>query len=617
MLSRGVSSKDFKLLSVRNAQDARKLQEIYAKNMANEIIPFAINTPYSEIITSVMPDRDGLAEDGNLKHKVFICSSPHITTVGAIELCRKTKAFLDQVSTECDMEILSVCSGMEESCLRVVFMLRMYSDIDGGKLKRRLRMLYHFLGEDNIEENRQEPTLVIPLEAKRIYTEQEKKEHKKRLEVQNELKDSSNEIPFLNRIKKYEPSRLYEISPESELIYDMEAKEKQISTITDYSTFRKIFESVMNYATNIEKDSYYNVLRGKERKEEFMVNIEKYIYREFVNSEYHFPPEDVPALKSKANNALFELYIVQDLIDDPLITDIKIVDPHSIRVRVRGKAYLSNISFINDNDYFRFIKMMQIVKNLDLAVPVQRFTFDNDANYILRVSLTADYIMGSGYPSIHIRKHNRKKMMSDDLIRAGMMDEKIRDYLLDIGKSKSVVFAGAPGSGKTIMLNWFIEDAYESSAEILCIQETDELFSNRHGVMFEHVILNPEGGQRPCSLEELGQMALVAGANVFVIGEAKGGEICSAVTLANSGCRTAITIHSDSAKDTVDKMADLAMRGYATSYEQAKRMMKAFDIIVYLKDFMVDEITEIKRYDDEKKEMVYQCVYKNQKKEEL
>lgn len=614
MAEREISSKDFKLLSVRNAQDAGKLQEIYAKNMANEIIPFAINTPYSEIIASVMPDRDGIAEDGNLKHKVFVCSSPHRTTVGAVELCRKTKSFLDEISKECDMEILSVCSGMQGNYLRVVFMIRMYSDIDGGKLKRRLRLLYHFLGEDDLGERRQEPTLLIPDEAKRTYTEQEKKDHKKRWDAQNKLKNNAEEIPFLNRIERYVPSKLYEIRPDSELVYNLEAKEKQVSTITDYSNFRKIFESVMNYATNIEKDSYYNVLRGQEKKEEFMANIEKYIYREFVNSEYHFPEEDVPALKSKANNALFELYIVQDLIDDPLITDIKIVDPYSIRVRVRGKAYLSNISFINDNDYFRFIKMMQIVKKLDLAVPVQRFTFENDKNYILRVSLTADYIMGTGYPSIHIRKHNRKKMMSGDLIKAGMMDEKIRDYLLDIGKSKSVVFAGAPGSGKTILLNWFIEDAYESSAEILCIQETDELFSNRHGVMFEHVILNPEGGQRPCSLEELGQMALVAGANVFVIGEAKGGEICSAVTLANSGCRTAITIHSDSAKDTVDKMADLAMRGYATSYEQAKRMMKAFDVIVYLKDFQVDEITEIKRYDDEKKEMVYQCVYKNMQK---
>lgn len=201
--------------------------------------------------------------------------------------------------------------------------------------------------------------------------------------------------------------------------------------------------------------------------------------------------------------------------------------------------------------------------------------------------------------------------MSEDLIKAGMMDEKIRDYLIDCGKySQGVVFAGPPGSGKTTALNWFIEDAYESSAEILIIQENDELFAYRRGVMIEHVVLNPRPGERVCSLEQLGQMALVAGANVFVIGEAKGAEICSAITLSNSGCRTAITIHSQSSTDTIDKMVDLALRGSNNiTYDQAKRMIKSFQTIVYMENFKIQEISEIVGYDEEKKDMVYRPIY--------
>ena len=106
-------------------------------------------------------------------------------------------------------------------------------------------------------------------------------------------------------------------------------------------------------------------------------------------------------------------------------------------------------------------------------------------------------------------------------------------------------------------------------------------------------------------------MALVAGANVFVIGEAKGAEICSAITLSNSGCRTAITIHSQSSTDTVDKMVDLALRGSPnTSYDQAKRMIKSFQTIVYLEDFKVMEISEITGYDEAKKDMVYRAIYR-------
>ena len=192
-----------------------------------------------------------------------------------------------------------------------------------------------------------------------------------------------------------------------------------------------------------------------------------------------------------------------------------------------------------------------------------------------------------------------------------MFDESVRDYLLDCGRhSKGIIFAGPPGSGKTVALNWFLEDAYENSAEILVIQENDELFAYRKGVIFEHVINNPKDGEEACSLEELGKMALVAGANVFVIGEAKGGEVCSAITLSNAGCRTALTLHTNSAKETIDKICDLAMRGFATSYEQTKRSLKSFETIVYMQDFKVQEISQVIGYDEQKKDMIYRCIYK-------
>ena len=83
--------------------------------------------------------------------------------------------------------------------------------------------------------------------------------------------------------------------------------------------------------------------------------------------------------------------------------------------------------------------------------------------------------------------------------------------------------------------------------------------------MLQHVVLNPQRGKEPCTLERIRQMTLVVRANVFVIGEAKGAEICSAITLSNSGWRTAITIHSQSFTDTVEKMVYLALRGSPNS----------------------------------------------------
>ena len=56
------------------------------------------------------------------------------------------------------------------------------------------------------------------------------------------------------------------------------------------------------------------------------------------------------------------------------------------------------------------------------------------------------------------------------------------------------------------------------------------------------------------------------------------------------------------------------MRGYADSYEQAKRMMKSFQTIVYLSGYKVQEITEIVGFDEKKKDMIYKSIYKREEK---
>lgn len=598
---------------IHNLGELEAAEKLFRKFPDSEFVPYSMNrTSWKEVVGKVVRDKTGddvLAE--NWKHPLLVTQSKHVTTIGVEELIRQANSFLiEQVEKGHKMDILSITAGVDGNQLSLTTLLRPYNT------PIRIKNIYKFLGEDSLRReltsDEKKSKLLAPESAFRRISKEEKDAHKQIVKLQEvTLNNATSDKPFLNQLESYSFSKLTEMDPRTELEYDLRTKDMDIQLNTSYDNFIEIFQEVMQYITRNKRDNYYSVLRNKDEEKSFFSVVDAHIKKHYTSTR-RLPEEDLPALMAKLRRALFDLYIVQDLIDDPMITDVKITDPKSIRVRVHGKAYLSNITFIDAEDYFRFIQGVAVSNNIDLSVPSQTFTDETDDNYILRFSLTAPYITSTGYPIIHIRKIPRKKPMSEELMAAGMFDEKIKNYLIDqsINKGKSIVFAGPPGSGKTTALNWFLEDGYESSAEILVIQENDELFSYRKGVMFEHVVLNPQRGELPCTLEDLGKMALVAGANVFVIGEAKGGEISSAITLSNSGCRTAITIHSQSSKDTIDKMADLAMRGTANiTYDQAKRMIKSFQIIVYMEDYQVKEISEIIGYDEEKKDMIYRSIY--------
>lgn len=598
---------------IHNLGELEAAEKLFRKFPDSEFVPYSMNrTSWKEVVGKVVRDKTGddvLAE--NWKHPLLVTQSKHVTTIGVEELIRQANSFLiEQVEKGHKMDILSITAGVDGNQLSLTTLLRPYNT------PIRIKNIYKFLGEDSLRReltsDEKKSKLLAPESAFRRISKEEKDAHKQIVKLQEvTLNNATSDKPFLNQLESYSFSKLTEMDPRTELEYDLRTKDMDIQLNTSYDNFIEIFQEVMQYITRNKRDNYYSVLRNKDEEKSFFSVVDAHIKKHYTSTR-RLPEEDLPALMAKLRRALFDLYIVQDLIDDPMITDVKITDPKSIRVRVHGKAYLSNITFIDAEDYFRFIQGVAVSNNIDLSVPSQTFTDETDDNYILRFSLTAPYITSTGYPIIHIRKIPRKKPMSEELMAAGMFDEKIKNYLIDqsINKGKSIVFAGPPGSGKTTALNWFLEDGYESSAEILVIQENDELFSYRKGVMFEHVVLNPQRGELPCTLEDLGKMALVAGANVFVIGEAKGGEISSAITLSNSGCRTAITIHSQSSKDTIDKMADLAMRGTANiTYDQAKRMIKSFQIIVYMEDYQVKEISEIIGYDEDKKDMIYRSIY--------
>ena len=599
---------NIKVFKINNIESLKKIEQEYRLNKTNDYIPWANNTSFEEISQVVMPDKNG-----PWVTPLMYIVSRHRAVIGISNLMQMAYDFLVRENDNTPLDILSISATMESDKIVLKCLIRTYNT------NFNFINFFSVTGDEIVENLEKEEgvvtgNLIVPEEIKDFsYTENEITLHNEKLEEQMRYFDNcSKEHPFLNSIKSYEPIKLYDPRDTTPMIYDLQTSDMRQKTVAPYEEFNKIFKDIMIYVNGVEYYNYISVIKGESNEDTFMTFLEQYIIDNYVKKGL-LDSEDMPVLLRKLYKSLFKLYVVQDLIDDPVVTDIKITSPDSIRARVKGKAYISNIDFIDVNDYKRFVNSICIRNNVSQDIPQQTFTDNRDDNYILRFSLIAEYVTSESWPYLHIRKIDRDKPNFDKLIEYGMMDEKLRDYLIDCGKnSRGVVFAGPPGSGKTVCLNAFLEEAYEQSAEILVIQENDELFAYRKGVMFQHVVNYSRDNKEAVSLEELGKLALVAGANVFIIGEAKGAEICSAITLSNSGCRTAITIHSPSSTETIDKMADLAMRGYAKDINQAKKMLRSFQTIVYLENFKIKEISEIIGYDETLGEMKYRYIYRRE-----
>ena len=443
----------------------------------------------------VFPSERG--PDGCWLHPVLVSISYHWTTIGIDNLCRAAFEYLQKVQKGTRLDILSVSGGLVDGNLELVLVYRPYGNMP--PVDDDLRAI---LGENEAPVVSESPKLVIPREALYQYAPGDLELVRQRIAYQDKLySEEDPEIPLLNRIRyvrrpfeeadvefdsvsgtaslaydeKDPGAQRFFLDSSIELVYDLKSDEQRLRTKMDHDSFMRAYRQIVSYLTNAEKTSYEEVLRERMTEDEFMRIADGYIRREYVQAG-RLAVEDLETMMDKVHCALFEMYVLQPLIDDENITDIKITSPFSIRVRVKGKAYASNVNFIDYSDYARFINALTIKNNILLNDPVRVFTDQRDPNFIMRFSFISPYISNSGIPVMHIRKIPRNKPMADELIKAGMFDESIRDYILDKCREGrgGIVIAGPPGCGKSTVLNWMFDDlaGYSNSSELLIMQES-------------------------------------------------------------------------------------------------------------------------------------------------
>ena len=387
--------------------------------------------------------------------------------------------------------------------------------------------------------------------------------------------------------------------------------DSQVQTELPFAKINQATNEILTYyTTGPEHLLFDRVQRGDPdvTPADYMDAVEQYIKRDYAYIKEH----DRQVILMRIYRAVFKNYILDPLIDDEAISDIKVIAPNKIRVKVGGMRYTSNLSFIDQKDYERFIFSLAARHGLDLHAEAVHVFSDISSNdkFRMRIDITTPYVNSTTYPYLHIRKISKRKRGLDYILKANMLDEVIAKYLIEKARTgQGLIFCGKGASGKTTLMNCLLEYIpYYNSG--LVIQESEELFSDLHpDLMFEHVRENVPKGYPKYGLEQLARQGLLQDLDYYIIGEIKGTEAKYFMMAADTGHRCWCSVHSPSSLDAISKLADYVT--YATNYsrQDAEYMLKSLGTIVFMKNFKVCEISEISGWDDEKKQLIYTPVY--------
>ena len=239
--------------------------------------------------------------------------------------------------------------------------------------------------------------------------------------------------------------------------------------------------------------------------------------------------------------------------------------------------------------------------------------------------------MDSGIPLVAIRKIPKNKYGLEALQRAGMFDDTHRRFHCEkriaflpifeedddlselmekMIQSRGIIFTGKGASGKTTLMNAMIAEIPFDESVMIC-QENAELFDLEHPDLFSaHVLTNAGDSKISYDLGDLTRTALLVDLDRVIVGEVKEGSEAAGLSKASmTGHKCWTSVHGESCEMAVDKMADYISQASGYTTKDSLKQLQGFEYVVHLREFHIDEVVRISRWDKGKETLIYEQVY--------
>ncbi|MCI7107660.1 MAG: CpaF family protein [Agathobacter sp.] len=308
-------------------------------------------------------------------------------------------------------------------------------------------------------------------------------------------------------------------------------------------------------------------------------------------------------LERRVFNSLRKLDALQELLDDPEVSEVMVNGARHIFFEKAGEVFRWNQCFASEEKMQDIIQ--QIVGRHNRVVNLSNPIVDTRLEDGSRVNIVLSPISLDG-SAITIRKFPEHPLDMDALIAKGAITEEAASLLASLVRARySLLISGGTSSGKTTFLNALSQYIPEDE-RVITIEDSAELqiqgVSNL--VRLETRNANMEGVM-PVTIRDLIRTALRMRPDRIIVGECRGAEAFDMLQALNTGHDGGLsTAHGNSSRDILARLEMMVLMGMDLPIAAIRQQIASgIDVIVHLgrlsdRSRRVLEITEIQGIHD-------------------
>lgn len=316
----------------------------------------------------------------------------------------------------------------------------------------------------------------------------------------------------------------------------------------------------------------------------------------------YLPLKERLCLRKELFDSFRRLDILQELVDDPTITEIMVNGTEHIFVERQGRVEELEKHFDSVGQLEDLIQQIvsRVNRTVNLASPIADARLEDGS----RVHVVLAPVALNG-PILTIRKFPEPITM-ERLIELKSISREAAAFLQKaVERGLNIFISGGTGSGKTTILN-AMSGYIPQEERVITIEDSAEL-QIRHVtnlVSLETRVENRDGSQE-ISMRDLIRASLRMRPDRIIVGEVRGGEALEMLQAMNTGHDGSLsTGHANSAKDMLSRLETMVLMAAELPLAAVRSQIgSALDLMVHVgrmrdRSRKVLEITEVIGYEN-------------------